>query len=177
MEMQNLIALTDSNDVVYGFKDKIEVHQQGLLHRAFSIFVFNDDNKLLLQRRALNKYHSGGLWTNTCCSHQVFGEDFQTTLHRRLIEEMGFDCDLIKSFTFHYHAGMDNSLIENELDHVYIGYYNGSPKPDPNEVCDWRWVSINEIEDELNNDRNRFTYWFNVAFRKIMQHAEIPVKV
>jgi isopentenyl-diphosphate Delta-isomerase len=172
---KNHIALVDENDTVYGYRDKSDVHMKGLLHRAFSIFIFNDENKILLQRRAMEKYHSAGLWTNTCCSHQVLGEDFQTTIHRRLVEEMGFDCDLKKSFSFQYYVELNNGMIENEMDHVYIGRFNGIPKPSAHEVSDWKWASVSEIEKQLNTNRQEFTYWFEPAFRKILQKVEVPL--
>lgn len=172
---KSLIALVDENDNILGYRDKFEVHLKGLLHRAFSIFIFNDENKLLLQRRALDKYHSGGLWTNTCCSHQVFKEELQITIHKRLNEEMGFDCDLKKIFSFKYSVELNNGLIENELDHVFIGYYNGTPKPNSYEVNDWRWASLEEIEKQINANRQEFTYWFDIAFRRILQQVEVPV--
>ena len=166
----NLIALVDENDLVTGYEDKLDVHRKGLLHRAFSVFVLNDKNEIMLQQRAFQKYHSGGLWTNTCCSHMVLGEKFDTTIHRRLEEEMGFDCLLERVHSFRYNTLFSNGLIENELDHVYLGRFNGVPNLNPSEVCDWKWLNIDAIANDLEQNENMYTYWFKIAFQHLMQN-------
>jgi isopentenyl-diphosphate delta-isomerase len=166
----NLIALVDENDLVTGYEDKMEVHRKGLLHRAFSVFVLNDKNEIMLQQRAFQKYHSGGLWTNTCCSHMVLGEKFDVTIHKRLVEEMGFDCSLERIYSFRYNTPFSNGLIENELDHVYMGRFNGVPILNPNEVCDWKWLTIGAITDDIDQNPDNYTYWFKIAFQHLLQN-------
>lgn len=161
------IALVDEHDNIIGYEEKLRVHQMGLLHRAFSLFVLNANNELLLQRRACEKYHSPGLWTNTCCSHGVQGEDFADSLTRRLHEEMGFTCELHWQFSFRYQVAFPNGLIENELDHVYTGHFSGSPLPDPREVAEWKWASLSDIKQDLRTNPEAYTYWFRAAFDKL----------
>ena len=175
MIFQNLIALVNENDEITGYKEKLEVHQRGLLHRAFSVFIFNSENKILLQRRALQKYHSGGLWTNTCCGHLSKGYIFKESVHNRLFEEMGFKCELEQIFNFHYCAVLNNGLIENEIDHVFMGHSDNEPLPDPSEVCEWKWADIQEIRNDLLGDNKKYTYWFNMAFQKILNFYKIPL--
>ncbi|HCT30272.1 MAG TPA: isopentenyl-diphosphate delta-isomerase [Bacteroidales bacterium] len=158
--MDNLIALVDLNDKVVGFDDKLEVHRKGLLHRAFSIIIFNTKGELLLQRRAMDKYHSAGLWTNTCCSHLPKGFEMEQFVHQRLIEEMGFDCQLSFVKTFHYRIDFRDGMIENELDHVYVGSFDSSPNPNPSEVSDWRWINWNELLEDIKAKPESYTYWF-----------------
>ena len=136
------VLLVDKNDTIIGTEEKLKAHQEGKLHRCFSIFVFNAQGELLLQRRAIGKYHSEGLWSNTCCSHQKPGEEENITVHQRLKEEMGFDCELKKAFVFSYKKTFANGLTEHEIDHVFIGTWNGTPKPDPAEVMDWKWIML-----------------------------------
>jgi isopentenyl-diphosphate Delta-isomerase len=167
MENGTLIALVDENDTITGFEEKLVVHQKGLLHRAFSIFIFNDKNELLIHRRAIEKYHSGGLWTNTCCSHLLQGEEFETSIHNRLRLEMGFDCPLEFAFKFRYSTTFSNALIENELDHVFIGRFNGVPLPDPEEVCDWKWANPDDLIQDFALNGQNYTYWFKMAFHRI----------
>ncbi|MBO7134288.1 MAG: isopentenyl-diphosphate Delta-isomerase [Bacteroidales bacterium] len=166
--MEN-IATVSQSDRITGYAPKLLVHQQGLLHRAFSIVVFNDKGEMLMQRRATTKYHSGGLWTNTCCSHLVEGKDMETYMHERLQHEMGFDCELKFAFTFHYTANFDNGLTENEIDHIYIGIWNGTPLPNPAEADDYRWESPDNIKSEMKLHPEMFTVWF----REIMERMEI----
>lgn len=160
--IKDYILLVNENDEEIGMGEKMEVHKTGILHRAFSIFVFNSENKLLLQKRAVSKYHSGGLLTNTCCSHQRQGEDLYETIHRRLIEEMGFDCDLDEIFTLKYRAELDNDLIEHEIDHVFVGRFDGEPIPNPDEVDDYAWVDLEDILSEVSESPEKFTYWFKL---------------
>lgn len=161
---EDLVILVDKNDVQQGTMPKLEAHQKGALHRAFSILVFNHKNEFLLQQRAIGKYHSEGLWTNTCCSHPKPGEDTIDAAHRRLREEMGFNCDLSHGFSFLYNSPLDNHLVEHEFDHVYFGKYDGSLAPDPKEVMNTRWISFGSLQDQLAVTPHHFTYWF----RKIM---------
>lgn len=168
--MENLIALVDINDKVIGYDDKMVVHRKGLLHRAFSIIVFNNKGQILLQRRALGKYHSAGLWTNTCCSHLHKEVEMETFVHQRLVEEMGFDCELKFIKTFHYRIDFQDGMIENELDHVYVGRFDSSPKPNPAEVCDWRWVNVDELYNDIQTNPDKYTYWFKYMLEN---HHEI----
>src|SRR5688500_15285207 len=144
--------------------EKMAAHQQGLLHRAFSVFIFNSKGEMLLQQRALNKYHSGGLWTNACCSHPLPGEEIMTAAKRRLKEEMGFTTTLEKIFDFTYKASFRNGLTEYEFDHVFAGYYDEKPDPDPEEVNSYVFKSMNEIRRELKKNPADYTAWFHIAF-------------
>ena len=161
--MNDRVILVDTKDQPVGDMDKLEVHKKGLLHRAFSTFIFNDNGQLLLQRRAKEKYHSANLWTNTCCSHPRPGEPTLEAAKRRLKEEMGIETDLEKKFDFIYHAQLDNNLIEYEFDHVYIGQYNYPPLLNPNEASDYRWISIDELKGEINLYPGRYTEWLKIA--------------
>lgn len=149
---------------------KLEAHQKGLLHRAFSVFVFNTKGELLLQQRALGKYHSGGLWTNTCCSHPRYGESTITAANRRLKEEMGMECKLEKGFDFIYKAAFDNGLTEHEFDHVYFGQTNIQPIMNRMEVNSWHYSSIAEIEEEMQTHPEKFTVWFKICFNKVKEY-------
>jgi len=161
------IILVDEKDKSIGIGEKNEVHRKGKLHRAFSILVFNSKGELLIQKRAGTKYHSGGLWSNTVCSHPNPKESLIKTAHSRLKEEMGFDCPLKKVFSFRYKACFENSLIENEIDHVFIGEFNGEPKPNFREVADYKWISINKLGQYIKKDSIRFTPWFKIILDKI----------
>jgi isopentenyl-diphosphate Delta-isomerase len=162
--MADQVILVNEKDEPIGFMDKMEVHRQAKLHRAFSIFIFNEEGQMLLQQRAQHKYHSAGLWTNTCCSHPAPGEETISAAHRRLQEEMGFDAPLIKIFDFTYKAGFDNGLTEHEFDHVFLGIYSGNINPDKNEVQDYGYRSMEEIRNALNDDPESYTAWFHIAF-------------
>lgn len=166
------VILVDTNDSEIGKMEKMQAHIEGRLHRAFSIFVFNSKGELLLQQRENGKYHSGGLWTNTCCSHPRVGEDIKEAVHRRLKEEMGFDCDLSEKKTFLYHAKFDNDLIEHELDHIFIGYYNGVPIPNKEEVENWKWISTKDLKKELEAEPDKFTYWFKFSIEDVLAIIE-----
>ncbi len=163
------IALVSPSDCITGYAPKLLVHQQGLLHRAFSVVIFNNASEILMQKRATSKYHSGGLWTNTCCSHLVEGKDMETYMHERLQHEMGFDCELKFAFSFHYTAKFDNGLTENEIDHVYIGTWNGTPLPNPTEADDYRWARPDNIRSEMKLNPEKFTVWF----KEIMERMKI----
>lgn len=164
------VVLVDSNDTPIGQMEKLEAHQKGLLHRAFSVFVFNDQNELLLQRRALDKYHSGGLWTNTCCSHPVPNESLELCGERRLVEEMGFSTPLKRLFAFEYRVNLDNELIEHEYDYVLTGVYNGVIEPNTEEVMDYRWISRSKLDEELSAHPELFTSWFRIIFHQHSHH-------
>lgn len=166
------VILVNELDEPIGTMEKLEAHQKGLLHRAFSVFITNAKGELLLQQRALNKYHSGGLWTNTCCSHPLPDEDVIAASHRRLVEEMGFDCELTEVFSFTYRAEFDNGLTEYEFDHVLIGQYDGEIQPDNAEVMNHKFASPNEIRFLLLTAPETFTHWFHIAFPKIAAFIE-----
>lgn len=166
--MNEMIILVDENDREVGTIEKMEAHVKGKLHRAFSIFVFNNKGEMMIQRRALHKYHSGGLWTNTCCSHPNAGEALEEAVHRRLVQEMGFDCELKEIKSFLYHAHLDNNLIEHELDHIFVGYYENEPEINKEEVEEWMWISCDELKKEINNHPEKFTYWFKVAMDEVL---------
>jgi isopentenyl-diphosphate Delta-isomerase len=159
-----MLVLVNENDDVVGSAAKTRVHREGLLHRAFSVFVTNAAGEHLLQRRAAHKYHSAGLWSNTCCSHPAPGETVLSAAHRRLREEMGFDCPLTPAHSFIYRAELEGDMIEHELDHVLIGSFEDEPLPNPEEVSEWRWASPAAIDRELASQPERFTYWFRVAY-------------
>lgn len=163
--MNNKIALVNQNDEVTGYEDKQIVHLDGLLHRAFSIVVYNPSGEILLQRRAPEKYHSGGLWTNTCCSHLVETLDFEEYVHQRLIFEMGFDCELTYHSKFHYKVKFDSGLFENEIDHLYIGKWNGTPNPNREEVSEWKWENPEIIIKNIDSNPENYTYWFKEIMR------------
>jgi len=158
------LVLVDKNDNQIGLMPKMEAHQKGILHRALSIFIFNSENQILLQKRSSNKYHSGGLWTNTCCSHPRDGENIIDAGSRRLSEEMGIKAELKQAFNFTYKAELENGLIEHEYDHVLIGEFNGSPILNKDEAEDWKWMSLEEIEKDINENQEDYTVWFVIAF-------------
>ena len=163
MPEENVI-LVDKNDNQVGLMPKLEAHQKGLLHRAFSVFIFNKDYNLLLQKRALSKYHSGGLWTNTCCSHPREDEDILDAANRRLYEEMGIKTSLRKVYDFIYKAELDNNLIENEFDHVFYGLYDGNPTLNPNEASDFKWIDMHSLNLDIKDNPQDYTVWFKIAF-------------
>jgi len=165
--MTDKIILVDKKDREIGSEFKLKAHQEGKLHRAFSIFVFNSKGELLLQRRAFKKYHSGGLWTNSCCSHPKLNEETLSAAHRRLTEELGFDCKLSELFSFIYKAKMDKGLIENEFDHVFVGEYAGEPKINKDEVEETKWVSYNFLIKDISKNPQNYTYWFKECYKKV----------
>jgi isopentenyl-diphosphate Delta-isomerase len=170
--MTEYVILVDENDQAIGICEKMEAHEKGLLHRAFSVFVFNDKGEMLLQRRALSKYHSPGLWTNTCCSHPRENESVEEAAHRRLKEEMGFDCQLEEVFSFTYNAAFSNGLIEHEFDHVLIGKYDSSPLLNTEEAAEYKWISIKEVLREAEENPNNFTEWFKIILPKLVEHLK-----
>lgn len=164
---EDQVILVDENDVPVGTMGKLEAHQKGLLHRAFSVFIFNDKNELLLQRRALDKYHSAGLWTNTCCSHPQPNEDTLAAANRRLKEEMGMTTELKHKSSFIYKTPFDNNLTEHEFDHVFVGYSNEEPVLNPFEVADSKWISLEELKMEIKSSPEKFTSWFKIAMERV----------
>ncbi|MFN8229785.1 MAG: isopentenyl-diphosphate Delta-isomerase [Bacteroidia bacterium] len=160
------VILVDEKDNFLGTMEKIEAHEKGLLHRAFSIFIFNDAGELLLQQRALTKYHSAGLWTNTCCSHPKPGEEILTAANRRLQEEMGFKTELTIKTDFVYKVKFENNLIEHEFDYILIGTYNKQPEINREEVCNYKWINLIDIKKEIQNNPNSYTHWFKLALNE-----------
>jgi isopentenyl-diphosphate delta-isomerase len=160
------VILVDEKDQEIGLMEKMEAHQKGMLHRAFSVFVFNSKQEILLQQRALSKYHSGGLWTNTCCSHPRSGESIVEAANRRMLEEMGFSCNLAPVFSFIYKAELDNELSEHELDHVLIGFSDEIGTPNPDEVMDTKWVTLTDLELEVKENPENFTAWFRIIMNE-----------
>ncbi len=171
MEEENVI-LVNQNDEQIGLMPKMEAHEKAVLHRAFSVFVLNDKNEIMLQQRANQKYHSPLLWTNTCCSHQRDGETNIQAGSRRLYEEMGFETGLKELFHFIYKAPFDNGLTEHELDHVMIGYYSGEPKINPEEVESWKWMSIEDVAKDIQLQPKIYTVWFKIIFDEFYHFLE-----
>lgn len=169
MEEPNLI-LVDEFDNEKGVITKTEAHQTGALHRAVSVFIINKDGKWLLQQRALNKYHSAGLWTNTCCSHPFPGEPVQKAASRRLMEEMGIQTEIIPLFNFTYKEILENGLTEHEFDHVFLGYYDSLPFINTDEVMDFRYLSFDEIQTEIDLNPGNYTVWFRKIFEQVNDH-------
>ena len=166
--MEDRLVLVDENDREVGTESKLPVHVDGRLHRAFSVFVFDDAGKMLLQRRAVTKYHSAGLWSNTCCGHPRPGEPTEEAAHRRLVEEMRFDCPLQPVFNFKYRAELDNGLFEHEYDHVLVGTFDGSPTPDPQEVAGWRWAAVDDVSEDQIANPTSYSVWFRIALREFL---------
>lgn len=169
---EQLLVLVNESDEPIGVMEKMEVHRKALLHRAFSVFVFNQAGEMLLQKRAITKYHSGGLWTNTCCSHPYASETLVQAAQRRLMEELGFQTDVHPAFSFIYKAALDNDLTEYEFDHVLIGIYNGEIFPDPAEVSDYAYKTMSLLKKELTEYPDRFTAWFRLAFPMLEDHLK-----
>lgn len=167
--MLDEVILVDSEDREVGTCEKLKAHQEGFLHRAFSIFIFNSKNEMLLHQRAHGKYHSGGLWTNACCSHPRPGESLQSATERRLQEELGFTCPIKPVGTLLYRAAMDKELIEHEFDHLFIGTYDGPiDRANPHEVALLRWISLSDLQQEINKQPEQFTAWFRLALPKVL---------
>lgn len=164
--MAEYVILVDEQDNELGLMEKIEAHEKGVLHRAFSVFILNSKNQLLLQQRALHKYHSGGLWTNTCCSHPRQGESNVEAAHRRLQEEMGMVAPLEKLLHFVYRAEFDNGMIEHELDHVFVGKSEENPKINPEEVEAYKWIDLDELKEDIENTPEIYTEWFKIIFNE-----------
>ncbi|WP_298351354.1 isopentenyl-diphosphate Delta-isomerase [uncultured Dokdonia sp.] len=169
---EELVILVDENDNKIGLMPKMEAHEKALLHRAFSVFVFNDKNELMLQQRALHKYHSPGLWTNTCCSHQRDGESNIEAGTRRLQEEMGFTVPLEESISFIYKAPFDNGLTEHELDHILIGHSEQEPVINKDEVAAWKWMDLEKVKQDIASHPELYTAWFKIIFDKFYNHIK-----
>ncbi len=166
------IILVNEKDEIVGSMPKMEVHQIGLLHRAFSVFIINSQNEMLLQQRALTKYHSGGLWTNACCSHPAPGEITREAAERRLKEEMGFSVPLKKIFEFTYKTAFGNGLTEYEYDHVFLGEFNGEPQLNTEEVQDYKFLSLESIKDSMLTQPEKYTSWFLIALPKLENYLK-----
>lgn len=176
-ENDDLLILVDGNDREVGFMNKLAVHRAGVLHRAFSVFIFNKEGEFLLQQRADTKYHSAGLWSNTCCSHPIKGEEFEDTIARRLKEEMGIVCQTQFQFSFIYKAALENGLIENELDHVYFGTTTDVPKPNVEEVKDWKYMNMQELKNEIHTHPEKFSAWLKICFPKVEAAIESATRL
>jgi isopentenyl-diphosphate Delta-isomerase len=163
------VILVDIEDCEVGVMEKMEAHKHAQLHRAFSVFLFNKQGKMLLQQRAFSKYHSGGLWTNACCSHPRPGESLESAVSRRLFEEMGIATPVTKAFDFIYQAELPNELVEHEFDHVFIGNYDGEVAPNHLEVANFVYQSIEEVNINLFSSPDRYTVWFKIAFPKVVE--------
>jgi len=166
------VILVNEKDEPIGLMNKMEAHEKAILHRAFSVFILNDNNEVMLQQRAHHKYHSPLLWTNTCCSHQRAGETNIQAGKRRLYEEMGFEVELKELFHFIYKAPFDNGLTEHELDHVMIGYSNVEPVINPEEVASWKWMKIEAIKDGMIQNPAEYTVWFKIIFDEFYHYLE-----
>lgn len=169
--MEEKVVLLDKGLKEAGEEEKLKAHREGKLHRAFSIFVFSSKGELMLHRRAGGKYHSGGLWTNTCCSHPRPGEKLEEAVHRRLKFEMGFDCPLKEIFSFTYKVKL-GGLFEHEHDHVFVGTFNGEPRPNPEEADAWKWISMEELKKDVEENPDKYTYWFREALPRVLSYIE-----
>lgn len=163
------VILVDEQDNVVGTMDKLEAHVKGVLHRAFSVLIFNSRGEMLIQKRAKDKYHSGGLWTNACCSHPMPGETTEAATKRRLLQEMGIETNTTFAYKFIYRAPLDRNLIEHELDHVFVGTFDGQPEVNSAEVESWKYVSLDDLRKEVREHPEKFTHWFKL----ILEHAEL----
>lgn len=170
---RNNVVLVDQSDVEMGTMDKLAAHEQGHLHRAFSIFIFNDKGQLLLQRRSYDKYHGGGLWTNTCCSHPQMNEIVLESAKKRLKFEMGIDCDLEWVYSFIYKEKVENDLIEHEFDHVFKGFSNDIPVPNLDEVSDYKWMNVSDISNDIAQNPRHYTVWFRQALPELIKIMKI----
>ena len=164
--MQKNVILVNSEDQKIGLMPKLEAHKRGILHRAFSVLIFNKKGELLIQQRALNKYHTPGLWSNTCCSHQIDGETNIEAGKRRLFEEMGFKVELFNFDSFIYNAYFENGLIEYEFDHILVGIFEGTPLINKNEVNDYKWITFDKLQKEIYSSPQNYTVWFRIIFEK-----------
>jgi isopentenyl-diphosphate delta-isomerase len=165
--IEEQVLLVNEHDEPVGTMGKLEAHQLGALHRAFSVFLFDDQGRLLVQKRAAGKYHSAGLWTNTCCSHPRPQETVADAARRRLVEEMGIDTPVEHRFSFLYKADLDNGLMEHELDHVFFGSWNGPAEPHPEEADDWKYMKPEELEQDLHRHPERYTVWLRTCWDQV----------
>ncbi len=164
------VILVNKDDKALGTMEKMEAHEKAVLHRAFSVFIFNSAGQLLLQQRAAHKYHSPLLWTNTVCSHPRHGEETDDAAHRRIVEEMGFDCEFNEVFSFVYKADVGQGLVEHEFDHVLIGTSDVEPVPNPDEVSDWKYIDLKVLENDINENSNNYTVWFKIALSEVLEY-------
>ena len=169
--MMEHVVLVDEKDTQIGIMEKMAAHIVPRLHRAFSVFIFNSKGELLLQQRAFTKYHSPGLWTNTCCSHPRPGETLEKATSRRLLEEMGMTCDMHEVFTFIYKASVGLGLTEHEFDHVWFGQSDETPVINTDEVASWKHMSLDEISEDLEAHPELYTEWFKITFKEVVEHA------
>ncbi|MBT1685045.1 isopentenyl-diphosphate Delta-isomerase [Dawidia soli] len=167
------VILVNEQDEAIGTMEKMEAHQKGILHRAFSILLFNARGELLLQQRALDKYHSGGLWTNTCCSHPLPGESMEAATRRKLYQEMGIDLQPTFAYKFIYRAPLDHDLVEHEYDHVYTGFYDGAPAINRDEVADWKYMSLPSLQEDMRRHPAHYTYWFKLIVERGLENQGI----
>lgn len=165
--MSETVILVNEEDEAIGIAPKMGAHEKGLLHRAFSVLIFNSQGEMLLQKRASSKYHSGGLWSNACCSHPRSGEELQDAVNRRLEEELGFVCETQFDFKFIYKVEFDNGLTEHELDHVFIGHSDATPVPNPEEVEDWKYVSPGDLKNWVKEEPEAFSVWFQIIMKRL----------
>jgi isopentenyl-diphosphate delta-isomerase len=170
--MDDQLILVNEQDKEIGYLDKFSVHQKGILHRAFSVFVFNSGNEILLQQRADDKYHSPGLWSNTCCSHPRPGEETISAAKRRLKEEMHIECALELRFNFTYEFEFPNGLKEHEFDHVFFGRSNNLPTPDPAEVKSWKYMNFQDLEVNISQQPQNYTAWLKICLPKVKEHLQ-----
>ncbi|MCE1202139.1 MAG: isopentenyl-diphosphate Delta-isomerase [Bacteroidia bacterium] len=169
---EEFVVLVNDKDQQIGLMEKMEAHIQGILHRAFSIFLFNTKGEMLLQQRALSKYHSPGLWTNTCCSHPRDGESLEQATQRRLYEEMGMRCEMRKAFDFIYKADVGQGLTEHEFDHVFVGTTDLEPEINKEEVADWKYMLVSEVAASMEAHPEQYTVWFRIAFKQIEDYLK-----
>jgi isopentenyl-diphosphate delta-isomerase len=166
------IILVDEDDNPIGFETKLKAHEDGgKLHRAFSVFIFDGTGRMLLQRRAKTKYHFGGLWSNACCSHPKREEELQDAARARLLQEFGFRTELEEVFSFTYRASdVESGLTEYEYDHVFYGEFNGKPRPNPDEIEDWKWVDLSKLMADIESNPDHYTPWFKTAIHRVIEH-------
>ena len=169
--MQEQVILVNKKDEPIGLMDKMEAHEKGALHRAVSVFIFNSNNQLLIQRRSLEKYHTPGIWSNTACSHPRNNESTISCSNRRLLEEMGVITKIRPVFSFIYRAELSSNLVEHELDYVFIGFDNKMPNPNPEEVCEWRHVDETSLRKSIHDDPEAFSPWFKICYQRAFQKA------
>lgn len=169
VEKENVVLITEQDEPI-GLMEKQEAHVAGVLHRAFSVFIFNAKGELLIQQRAYEKYHTPGKWTNTCCSHPREGETYEEGASRRLQEEMGFTCPIEYQFNFIYKADVGQGLTEHELDHVFKGVYNEEPVINPEEVAAYKWIDFDELQQDIQNNPEQYTPWFRIILKEYLAH-------
>lgn len=169
------VVLVDALDSEIGLMEKMQAHREARLHRAFSVFLWNDKNELLLQQRQLDKYHCGGLWTNTCCSHPRAGERLENAVERRLKEELDIVCETNWMYSFIYKADLGDGLYEHELDHVFFGKFSGVPNPNKEEVVNWKFVGIDELKQDLSKNPDKYTPWFKIIFAEALNREILDI--